>query len=639
MLKVDLYFIRRKLSVRISLWAILFASIVFIGTLTYIFHETRQTVREEAISHATEILDNTVLRIEKILSRVEMSTAELSWFPQRHLDTPDSMIVYCRRMMERNPDFFGCSVAFEPYCFKECGEYYSIYSWYEDGKLLTTQEGNDNYQYFYMDWYLLPKLLDKPCWSEPYLDLDPDTTYVKEMILSYSYPLRDGDGRFVGVMSTDISLSWLSQLISEVKPYPNSYSIMVGRGGTYLVHPDTTKLFYQTIFTPTLEHPDTTLTTLGRAMHKKEEGMRQMEIEGKDCYVFYKPLTGTDWSVAIVCSEDDIFGGYNRLANTVNIIVLVGLLLLFFIIGHIINRELKPLRQLDRQASIVASGHFDHVLPNNGRIDEIGHLSHSFDDMQHSLVNYITELKETTASRAAIENELKVASEIQMSMVPHEFPRRPDVDLYASMTPAKDVGGDLYDFFITDNQLYFCIGDVSGKGVPASLFMSMTRNLFHHIAQQGCAPTEIAGLINNSLAQVNENMMFVTMFICRVDLCTGHLDFCNCGHNPPMLDGQFVQIKTANRPLGVFEDYEFKGDTIDDIRGHQFLLYTDGVNEAMNPSLEIYGDDRLMTFISSVLNKSAREVIDSLICDVDKFRAGAEPNDDVTLLCLKLSKS
>ena len=219
-----------------------------------------------------------------------------------------------------------------------------------------------------MDWYQLCKLLDKGTWTEPFLDYNPEGVYSTVMIASYCKPMKDKDGNYIGTFSTDLSLNWLSETISAVKPYPNSYSIMIGRGGTYFVHPDPKKLFYQTIFTETMERPDSAVTALGHAMLRGEEGMRQLTFDGEECYVFYKPLGTTGWSVAIVCPESDIFGGYNRLLRSVLCIVIIGLLLMLYVFGQTIKKELTPLHTLAKQTETIASGNFDQTLPHDGRI-------------------------------------------------------------------------------------------------------------------------------------------------------------------------------------------------------------------------------------------------------------------------------
>ena len=632
-------YIRRSLSRRLSLLIVLIATIIFVAALGFMFVESRKAVREEAISSATETLDNTVLRVNSLLDRVVIATDNFEWLPARHLNTPDSMFTYSARILRCNPDLNGCSISFEPDLFKDKGRYFSAYSYNNHGTIETTQEGNEQYEYFYFDWYQMTKLLDYPVWTEPFVDYNPEAVYTKEVIASYCKPLRDNDGNYVGTISTDISLEWLSKTISEVKPYPNSYSIMIGAGGTFFVHPDSTKLFNETIFTPTLEKPDTALTALGHAMQRGETGMRQLMFEGQDCYVFYKALGSTGWSVAIVCPESDIFGGYNRLYRIVIAIVILGLIVMLFVFSRIIGHELKPLHTLALQAETIASGQFDKTLPKDKRIDEIGSLNHTFSNMQHSLVNFIEELKSTTAMKATIESELKVASDIQMGLIPRvfpPFPHRQDIDLYASMTPAKEVGGDLYDYFLQDERLYFCIGDVSGKGIPASMFMAITRNLFRIIAQQNRAPWEVATQINSFLTRDNEQSMFVTMFIGMIDLRKGLMEFCNCGHNAPILDGKFLEAKDTNQPLGLWESKAFVGEVIEDIRDKQLLLYTDGLNEAENQQQERLGDERLLELMQDSTHLSSEEVVTKLKAAVINHRAGAEPNDDLTLLCLSI---
>ena len=632
-------YIRRSLSKRLSLLIVLIATIIFVAALGFMFVESRKAVREEAISSATETLDNTVMRVNSLLDRVVIATDNFEWLPVRHLNAPDSMFTYSARILKCNPDLNGCSISFEPDLFKEKGRYFSAYSYNNHGTIETTQEGNEQYEYFYFDWYQMAKLLDYPVWTEPFVDYNPEAVYTKEVIASYCKPLRDNEGNYIGTISTDISLEWLSKTISEVKPYPNSYSIMIGAGGTYFVHPDSTKLFNETIFTPTLEKPDTALTALGHAMQRGETGMRQLMFEGQDCYVFYKALGSTGWSVAIVCPESDIFGGYNRLYRIVIAIVILGLIVMLFVFSRIIGHELKPLHTLALQAETIASGQFDKTLPEDKRIDEIGTLNHTFSNMQHSLVNFIEELKNTTAMKATIESELKVASDIQMGLIPRQFPPFPDrqdIDLYASMTPAKEVGGDLYDYFLQDERLYFCIGDVSGKGIPASMFMAITRNLFRIIAQQNRAPWEVATQINSFLTRDNEQSMFVTMFIGMIDLRKGLMEFCNCGHNAPILDGKFLEAKDTNQPLGLWESKAFVGEVIEDIRDKQLLLYTDGLNEAENQQQERLGDERLLELMQDSTHLSSEEVVNKLKAAVINHRAGAEPNDDLTLLCLSI---
>ena len=247
------------------------------------------------------------------------------------------------------------------------------------------------------------------------------------------------------------------------------------------------------------------------------------------------------------------------------------------------------------------------------------------------------QLEETTAAKERIESELRIARDIQMSMVPGIFPEYVGLDMSASLTPAKEVGGDLYGYVIQGEYLYFCVGDVSGKGVPASLFMAQATRLFCTLSREGFSPEAIANRMNSSLCEGNDTMMFVTMFIGMLNLQTGHLDYCNCGHNPPVISGEFLKFKFKNRPIGILDVASFKGESIDDIRGQQVLIYTDGLNEAEGPKREQLGNERLLELMADTGSLTSREVIDMMKAAVEQHRAGAAPNDDLTLMCLKLS--
>ena len=260
-------------------------------------------------------------------------------------------------------------------------------------------------------------------------------------------------------------------------------------------------------------------------------------------------------------------------------------------------------------------------------------LKHAY----HQLAVAYDQLEETTTAKERIESELRIASDIQMSMVPQAFPERSDLDLYGLMNPAKEVGGDLYDFEIIDNQLYFCLGDVSGKGVPASLFMTQAIRLFRALAKQRRKPSDIATRLNNELSENNDNGMFVTMFIGEADLTTGHLYYCNAGHNPPLLDGEFIDVQ-PNAPIGLWPELDFEGEELDSISGKLLFIYTDGLNEAENLAQEQYGDDRLQQMLQQMKSYTARQVIDTFSQSVESHRNGAIPNDDLTMLAIKVKR-
>ena len=262
------------------------------------------------------------------------------------------------------------------------------------------------------------------------------------------------------------------------------------------------------------------------------------------------------------------------------------------------------------------------------------------EDAHEKLKHAYDRLEETTAAKERIESELRIARDIQMSMVPNIFPEREGLDIYATVTPAKEVGGDLYGYLLLGDELYFCVGDVSGKGVPASLFMAQATRLFRTLATQHMMPAEIATRMNDALTEDNEQGMFVTLFIGLIDLISGEMAFCNAGHNPPVIKGggeeaHFLEM-LPNAPIGLWPDLEFEGESIADIRGRSLFVYSDGLNEAENREKEQFGDDRLIDFLSHGSFSSSRQVVEQLYEAVEKHRDGADPNDDLTMLCLRV---
>ena len=250
-------------------------------------------------------------------------------------------------------------------------------------------------------------------------------------------------------------------------------------------------------------------------------------------------------------------------------------------------------------------------------------------------------MAEMRAKQERIDSELRIAREIQMSMVPSKFPKREGLDMYAMMTPAKEVGGDLYGYILQRDKLYFCVGDVSGKGVPASLFMAQVTRLFRTLAAQKMMPDEICTRMNDALSgEDNERCMFVTFFIGLLDIPTGHLIYCNAGHNYPVInvgDDQcaFLKMET-NMPIGPMPGMPYVGGEIDSIKGKPLLIYTDGLNEAENNERKLLGNERMLDILRKSKAGNARELIESLAAEVEQHREGAEPSDDLTMMAIYL---
>ena len=402
-----IYRIRKSLSTKLSVGILIFVVIGFSFALGYLFHRSRSIVRQEAIERADRILKNNALRVIGYLNEVETATHNMEWLILQH-PQPDSLLNFTHRMLKLNRHFNGCSITMEPNYFPQYGRYFSAYSVRKSDSINTVREGK--YEYFEKVWYKLPKTQGKAVWTDPYDDFNAGTLYSEDIIVSYCVPLYTPEHHFIGVISTDLSLPWLSYTITREKPYKNSYCIMIGKNGQYYVHPDETKLINHTIFSdiePDL-HPD--IITLGHEMTTGKKGFLEVNIDGRDCYVFYQPVPKTDWSIGLVCSADDVFHAYNRFAYIVIPLLVIGLLVILLFCKKIISEHIEPLNLLAQQARHIADGRFEERMPSSKRTDIIGRLQNSFVSMQNKIDKYLSDLRQVSEETVARNEELANAN-------------------------------------------------------------------------------------------------------------------------------------------------------------------------------------------------------------------------------------
>jgi len=332
-----------------------------------------------------------------------------------------------------------------------------------------------------------------------------------------------------------------------------------------------------------------------------------------------------------------------RLNHTVLILGLIGFFFVLVVIVWIARSITSPLRILSRATGEIATGNLDVELPPIRSRDEVGKLAGSFDSMRTSLKDYIRKLTETTAAKERIESELKIARDIQMGILPKTFPPFPDraeFDIYATIEPAREVGGDLYDFFFLDeDHLCFTVGDVSGKGVPASLFMAITNTLIKTKAIKGLTPAEVLNRVNDDLSIDNPSVMFVTLFLGILNVRTGEVHYSNGGHNPPFLinlEGVVSPLETTNgMALGVVEGFSYESKKMGLKRGETIFLYTDGVTEAMNRIEEMFSEARLRGELAQMKEKPVEEMISGIMEKIRGFSQGVPQTDDITMMAIR----
>ena len=544
---------------------------------------SRRTLQAEMSMRAEGRLNLLKSEIMNVINQAEAAVRNKVWIAQWSLDNPDSLGSVGRMLVRDNPVIVGSTVALVP-GYDRKHPLLSPYTFRSGDSLVTRSLATEAYDYPSKEWFTKPLELKEGYWSEPYVDEGGGDM----LMTTYSVPIFDEKGNSAAVLTGDISLDWLTDLVSTIKVYPHSRSIMLSRNGLFMVSPREEVVMTKTVDEVVGQMKDSlAFKALNQAMLEGRSGEATVLITKEKHHVYYAPVERTGWSMCIIIPDGDIYSGMRKTDLMTRLLEILGLIMLIILLRASVRSQLKN-----------------------------------------------TELRQR---KERMEGELRVASRIQMSMVPDpgkSFPERDDLDMAASIIPAKEVGGDLYDFFIRNERLYFCIGDVSGKGIPASLVMAVTRTAFRTVSAREDSPALIVRSINDGMAEMNEDNLFVTFFCGVLSLDTGHLCYCNAGHNPPRaLTDRIFDIPTEpNLPLGIVSGYPFVEQELDLQYDDALFLYTDGLTEAENNRQELFGEARMEEALQG--RKSAVDHLKNMQKQVAEFVGDAPQSDDLTMLFL-----
>ena len=558
-----------KRGIRAGALLVIVAAFTLEATSLIQYYFSQRGIKDEATARAQSQLESSRNQIMDIVNQTEAAVRNSVWIAQWCLNVPDSLFRVAQRIVEENPVVVGSTVALVPGYLPQ----HPLFSPYvcegQDGleiKTLATEE----YDYPSQEWFVKPLELQAGYWSEPYVDEGGGEI----LMTTYSLPIRDEKGTIAAILTADISLEWLTQLVGSIKVYPKAYGIMISREGQIMVSPVEG------------ENTDRAVQAVREASASGESGTLTINKRALTSLVFYSPVERTGWVMSILIPESDIYSGIRRVALIVILLQVLGILMIILIIRSVIKSQ--------------------------------------------------KEYNEVNAQKERMQSELQVASDIQMSMVPKifpPFPHRDDLDMSASLVPAKEVGGDLYDFFIRDEKLHFCIGDVSGKGVPASLLMAVTRTQYRTLATHYDSPSQIVTHINDGMSDLNDNNnMFVTFFCGVLDMKTGVLKYCNAGHNAPYILTDAIRELDVkpNLPLGILDGMTYEEQEVTLHYDDALFLFTDGLNEAENATFDQFGDERIRAVLHT--RRDAEHHLKAMQQAVADFRGEAEQNDDLTML-------
>lgn len=633
--------IRLGLAFKLSALILLSAATVFFAAFSYNYSVSRRIVLHNVEANAGNLAQAATYQIREILARIEAAPTFAAFVLEDEVLNAERIEILAQNIVETNPDIFASAIAFEPGAFDAELVYFSPYAVRSGTEIQGTYLGNDAYQYHHMDWYRVPKQTNQAVWSDPYFDEGGGDIAMATYSVPF-YRVVDGARRFTGVVTVDISLEWLRDIMDTVHIFESGYAFIISASGRFIYHPNISHVLRESIFSLAEARAIPEWRDAGRAMIAGERGF--IPIPGihlnRPAWLYYAPLPSANWSLGLVFPNDELFHDTRRLEYAIVAIGCAGFGVMFLLIVFFAVNITRPLSALSHRASEIAKGNLDVPLPPIRSRDEVGELSSAFEHMRRALKEYIHDLMETTAAKERIESELKIAHSIQMSFLPRAFPPFPEHQefrLHAAIEPAKEVGGDLYDYFlIGDRQLFFTIGDVADKGVPAALFMAVTKTLMKGIALQRVDPATVLAAVNNELCQGNDASLFVTVFCGCLDISTGQLRYSSAGHNPPLLTQPGGDTAWLDLPpglvLGIMPDNVYETRILQMQPGSRIIAYTDGVTEAMNKTQELYSAARLRDCVQKNAPLSPKDMVNGIMKSVHEFADGAVQSDDIAVL-------
>lgn len=544
-------------------------------------------------------------------------------------------------MISHYPSLNFCSFLLEPTAMGKETPYAPYTQRTPDNKTVSGDMGNEYAYYAHMEYYIETRERDSGFWTEPfYGKVSKILTYS-----SYSIPLHDGQGRFLGIFNMDINSDVIDSILANTSS-SSAYNILTSRSGKFIIHPRK-ELIMTSLTDFAAEHNDEAMTNAVDDVLNGHRGMMNSKNQDGRYYGFHSTIPDIGWKVITIYPYKDLFGQNLYIFLVAILIILCITFAIAYTIRRTIRKSLKPIEQLTDTARLVAKGQLDAPLPDmSNSSDEVATLVNSFHNMQHAIADFVENEKEYAASREREEQELNIARNIQTDMLPaiqNSKPGYESIDFHATLKPAREVGGDLYYYELTEQRILFAVGDVSGKGIPASIIVAKFVNTIQNATPDILADaSRSTTFFNQSLCRGNSSFMFTTAAICSLHLTDGLLTNCNAGHTDPIVvspDGKASLLDTPhNFPLGLKPDFSFEKQYNTIAPGSTLFYYSDGVTEASDEHDEFYGTERLLRQLEHSHGKCAKDIIDDVYDDIRRFVGNAEQSDDITMFAIRYLK-
>jgi sigma-B regulation protein RsbU (phosphoserine phosphatase) len=632
----------RSLTTRLIVWALLSVGAVYVMTLAISNGLARRMAIAAAAREADNETDAAVKGIRDVLHAVEEQTIVLTETLEALQPESEGMERLLRRFVLGNSDVFGAAIAFAPGAFAPGVEHHAL-CYHRDvdhpDELVSADLASERYRYWERDWYVEPVRSGKPRWSEPYRDEGG----LGATIVTYSVAFRGAQRKVRGIVAASLRLRWLDARVAAVELGRSGFGVIISGTGRIIAASGRPRerIEASQVLDHVPEPERARLQPIVQRMVAGESGFAPVEVGGVRYRLTFQPVGYAGWSLATLYPEAELLEAVGGLRRVQAALAVGGLVLLTAVVVILSRRLTRPLQALATSAGQMATGDLDAALPPVETRDEVGELNRAIHEMRDSLKAYIADLRETTAAKERLESELEVARRIQADMLPRERAggAGEGYELAATVVPARAVGGDLFHHFRHGSKVSFLVGDVSGKGVPAALFMARTKTLFEAIGSREEDPGAILAAANHNLCTENEAGMFVTCVCGVLDVGNGDLAFALAGHEPPVLapaEGPVSPLAAeGGRVLGLIEesDYPVNRRRLGD--RDALVLYTDGVSEAQDPGGDFFGVERIVDVIERHRQDDASAITGGLLEAVRGFSASALQYDDITLMTLR----
>lgn len=630
-----------RLRTRFTVFVLAGVGLISLAMALLTYHGSREALLAARQEHLMAFARSQASELARSLGQVSGTARNLStslevWHPANS----DEALAMLRHQLKEAPKVYGMALAYTPFAFDARKRFYAPYIYRSPQGLKELNLDSPTYDYLAQDWFLIPNQLQSPNWAEPYFDEGGGEV----LMTTYSAPMVKG-GQVLGVATADVDLERLGREVASLAVGQRGYAFLLTKQGTFLAAPEESWVMRETFFSlaEALDRPD--MRVLGQRMVRGSSGLVRVTDwrNGRPAWLAFVPVPGPGWSLGVMAPEDEVLAPVVSLARQQVLWALAGLAALVLVVWLMVVRLTEPLNRLVAGARRLAGGdlatHVDDVRPG----DEVGDLAQSFNLMVSDLNRYVQELTTTTKAKERIESELDLARQIQQSVLPRTYPPFPDrseFDLFARSLPAREVGGDFYDFFFIDpDHLGLVMADVSGKGVPAALFMTVARTLIKTAAQHHPEPRKAINEVNAQIIPDNEMCMFVTVFYGVYGIKTGLLRYVSAGHPAPWLRRAGGQVEQLPRPhglaLGIMDDLTLELGRVTLEEGDTLLVFTDGLDEAINQDNKMYGLERVGRWLAEAVPNDAPQMLDNLIAHWREFTGPVEQHDDLTLLLFK----